>query len=75
MEQVLVLWKMKGVLLLDWISIEDRLPKVNGVYIVYAQDENSQASEGIWEQELTRILDVNKDNNFKITEKLFKWRG
>ena len=31
--------------------------------------------ECIWEQELTRILDVNKDNNFKITEKLFKWRG
>ena len=31
--------------------------------------------ECIWEQELTRILDVNKDNNFKIIEKLFKWRG
>ena len=31
--------------------------------------------ERIWEQELTRILDVNKKNNFKITEKLFKWRG
>lgn len=26
-------------------------------------------------QELTRILDVNKKNNFKITEKLFKWKG
>lgn len=26
-------------------------------------------------QELTRILDVNKDNNFKVTEKLFKWKG
>lgn len=31
--------------------------------------------EVIWQQELTRTLDVNKDNNFKITEKLFKWRG
>ena len=31
--------------------------------------------EVIWEQELTRKLDVNKENNFKVTEKLFKWKG
>lgn len=31
--------------------------------------------EVIWEQELTRILDVNKKNNFKVTEKLFRWKG
>ena len=27
------------------------------------------------EQELRRMLDVNKENNFKVTEKLFKWKG
>ena len=31
--------------------------------------------EVIWEQELQRKLDVNKENNFKVTEKLFKWKG
>ena len=31
--------------------------------------------ECIWEQELIRQLDVNKNNNFKVTEKLFKWKG
>jgi DNA adenine methylase len=31
--------------------------------------------EAIWEQELIRQLDVNKNNNFKVTEKLFKWKG
>ena len=31
--------------------------------------------ECVWKQELMRILDVNKNNNFKITEKLFKWKG
>lgn len=31
--------------------------------------------EAIWEQELTRILDVNKNNRFKVTEKLFMWKG
>ena len=31
--------------------------------------------EVVWEQELRRMLDVNKENNFKVTEKLFKWKG
>lgn len=31
--------------------------------------------EIVWEQEIRRMLDVNKNNNFKITEKLFKWKG
>lgn len=31
--------------------------------------------EVVWEQELTRKLDVNKENNFKAIERLFKWKG
>lgn len=31
--------------------------------------------EAIWEKPLRRMLDVNKNNNFMITEKLFKWKG
>lgn len=30
--------------------------------------------EVIWQQELKRCLDANKDNNFTITEKLFKYK-
>lgn len=32
----------------EWISVKDKLPKADGEYIVYAQDENSPASEGVW---------------------------
>lgn len=31
--------------------------------------------EVVWEQELKRTLDYNKNNYFKVTEKLFKWKG
>ncbi len=31
--------------------------------------------ECIWEKEFTRTLDVNKDNQFKVTEKLFTYRN
>ena len=30
--------------------------------------------ECVWEKEFTRTLDVNKDNQFKVTEKLFTYR-
>lgn len=29
----------------------------------------------VWEKEQKRMLDVNKDNIFTITEKLYKWKG
>jgi len=28
----------------------------------------------IWQQSFTRTLDVNKDNQFKVTEKLFTYK-
>jgi hypothetical protein len=31
-----------------WISVKDKLPKADGEYIVYAQDENSPSGEGVW---------------------------
>ena len=31
--------------------------------------------ECVWEKEFTRTLDVNKDNQFKVTEKLFTYRN
>lgn len=35
-------------MILNWISVEDRLPDKNGKYIVYAQDENSERGAGLW---------------------------
>ena len=32
----------------EWISVKDKLPKADGEYIVYAQDENSPSGEGVW---------------------------
>ena len=31
--------------------------------------------ECVWEKEFTRTLDVNKDNQFKVTEKLFTYKN
>lgn len=31
--------------------------------------------ECIWEKPFTRTLDVNKENQFKVTEKVFKYKG
>lgn len=38
---------MRGVLILNWISVKDKLPKANGMYIVYVQGGNS-ATGWIW---------------------------
>ena len=50
--------------------------KLSKEHIVLISEQNAPDDfEVIWEQELRRTLDVNKDNNFKVTEKLFKWKG
>lgn len=40
-----------------WIKIEDRLPDNIGEYIVYAQDENSPASEGVWYENVVIVAE------------------
>ena len=37
--------------------------------------KNTVDFECIWEKPLTRTLDRNKDNQFKVTEKLFTYRS
>lgn len=49
------------------------ISKDNKVFI--CEQNAPEDFEVVWEQELTRILDVNKKNNFKVTEKLFRWKG
>ena len=33
---------------MNWISVKDRLPEEDGIYIVYANDEGCSYGEGIW---------------------------
>lgn len=45
-------------------------------HIVLISEQNAPDDfEIVWEKEQKRMLDVNKDNIFTITEKLFKWKG
>lgn len=45
-------------------------------HIVLVSEQNAPDDfEIVWEKEQKRMLDVNKDNIFTITEKLFKWKG
>ena len=49
------------------------LSKTNSVFI--CEQEVPDDFECIWEKELTRTLDYNKENQPKKIEKLFVWRG
>ena len=45
-------------------------------HIVLVSEQNAPDDfEIVWEKEQKRMLDVNKDNIFTTTEKLFKWKG
>ena len=54
----------------------DYMRKISEKNIVLISEQNAPEDfECIWEKPFTRILDVNKDNQFKVTEKLFKFKG
>lgn len=54
---------MRGVLILNWISVKDKLPKANGMYIVYVQGGNS-ATGWIWYE---------NGNEYDITDIVTHW--
>lgn len=50
--------------------------KISQDNLVFISEQNAPDDfECIWEKPFTRTLDRNKDNQFKVTEKLFKWKG
>lgn len=54
----------------------DYMRELSKEHIVLISEQTAPDDfEVVWEQELRRMLDINKENNFKITEKLFKWKG
>lgn len=54
----------------------DYMRELSKEHIVLISEQTAPDDfEVVWEQELRRMLDVNKENNFRITEKLFKWKG
>ena len=54
----------------------DYMRKISEKNIVLISEQNAPEDfECIWEKPFTRTLDVNKDNQFKVTEKLFKFKG
>lgn len=64
-----------------WIKIEDRLPDNVGEYIVYAQDENSSANEGVWYDNVVVVAEYafgewtwrENSNDFDITDIVTHW--
>ena len=65
----------------EWISVKDKLPKADGVYIVYVQDENSPASEGVWYDNVVVVAEYafgewtwrENSNDFDITDIVTHW--
>ena len=54
----------------------DYMRKISEKNIVLISEQNAPEDfECIWEKPFTRTLDVNKNNQFKVTEKLFKFKG
>ena len=46
--------------------------KISEDHIVFISEQNAPDDfVAIWSKPFTRTLDVNKDNQFKVTEKLF----
>lgn len=72
---------MRGVLILNWISVKDKLPKADGMYIVYTQDENSPHGEGIWYENIVTLAEYafgewtlyENDNEYDITDIVTHW--
>lgn len=53
----------------------DYVREISKKNLVLISEQNAPDDfECIWEQELTRTLDYNKENQFKKVEKLFKWK-
>lgn len=49
--------------------------KISKEHIVFISEQNAPDDFiSIWEKPFTRTLDVNKDNQFKVTEKLFVYK-
>lgn len=67
----------------EWVSVEDKLPKENGTYIVYAQDKNSPDGVGIWYENKVTTADYDVDlicwwwnersNDYDITDIVTHW--
>lgn len=65
----------------EWISVKDKLPKADGEYIVYAQDENSPAGEGVWYDNVVVAAEYafgewtwrENSNDFDITDIVTHW--
>ena len=54
----------------------DYMRKISKKNIVLISEQNAPKDfECIWEKPFTRTLDVNKENQFKVTEKVFKFKG
>lgn len=64
----------------NWISVEDKFPKVNGTYIVYAPDGNS-VTEGIWYDNVVVVAEYafgswwwrENSDDFDITDHVTHW--
>ena len=64
-----------------WISVEERLPKENGNYIVYVQDENSPNGEGVWYENIVTLVEYafgdwtwyENSNEYDITDIVTHW--
>ena len=65
---------------MEWISVEDKLPKANGMYIVYAQDSNP-ADGGIWCENVVVVAEYafgswwwhENSNEYDITDLVTHW--
>ena len=51
---------MRGALILNWINVKDELPKANGMYVVYAQDGNSETG-WIWYDNVVIVAEYTFD--------------
>ena len=66
---------------MNWISVEDKLPKVNGTYIIYAPDGNSAYGEGIWYENIVVLAEYafgswwwrENSDDFDITDLVTHW--
>lgn len=65
----------------EWISVKDKLPKADGEYIVYAQDENSPSGEGVWYDNVVVVAEYafgiwwwwDNGTDFDVTNNITHW--
>lgn len=76
-----VLKILRGVVILNWISVKDKLPKENGNYIIYAPDENSPVGEGLWYENVVVVAEYafggwwwyENNDDYDITDIVTHW--